>query len=52
MQFYVRGARAPYEIVVFDVTKDSAKGYLSAPKSATAAPPAAPAAAPASPPGN
>ena len=32
IQFYVRGARAPYEIVVFDLTKDSAKGYLSAPK--------------------
>ncbi|MDR3720268.1 MAG: hypothetical protein P4L00_01600 [Candidatus Acidoferrales bacterium] len=46
IQFYVRGARAPYEIIVFDVTKDSAKGYLSAPKSATAAPPATP------PPGN
>lgn len=41
VQFYVRGARAPYEIVVFDLTKDRAKGYLSAPKSATAAPPAA-----------
>jgi len=41
IQFYVRGARAPYEIVVFDLTKDQAKGYLSAPKSATAAPPAA-----------
>ena len=34
MQFYVRGARAPYEIVVFDLTKDTAKGYLSTPKSA------------------
>jgi len=43
IQFYVRGARAPYEIVVFDLTKDSAKGYLSTPKSANAAPPAAPA---------
>jgi hypothetical protein len=32
IQFYVRGARAPYEIVVFDLTKSSAKGYLSAPK--------------------
>jgi hypothetical protein len=42
IQFYVRGARAPYEIVVFDLTKDQAKGYLSAPKSATAAPPSAP----------
>ncbi|HKV03640.1 MAG TPA: hypothetical protein VJO53_00890 [Candidatus Acidoferrales bacterium] len=45
VQFYVRGARAPYEIVVFDVSKNGAKGYLSAPKSAAAAPPA-PAAAP------
>ena len=52
VQFYVRGARAPYEIVVFDLTKDTAKGYLSTPKSAQAAPPSAPAAAPASPPGN
>jgi membrane protein implicated in regulation of membrane protease activity len=43
IQFYVRGARAPYEIVVFDLTKDSAKGYLSTPKSANAAPPASPA---------
>jgi len=42
VQFYVRGARAPYEIVVFDVTKDQVKGYLSAPKSATAPPPSAP----------
>ncbi|MGD0957777.1 MAG: hypothetical protein ABR953_13250 [Candidatus Acidiferrales bacterium] len=42
VQFYVRGARAPYEIVVFDLTKDQAKGYLSTPKSATAAPPATP----------
>src|SRR5277367_132179 len=40
IQFYVRGARAPYEIVVFDLTKDTAKGYLSTPKSANAAPPA------------
>ncbi len=43
IQFYVRGARAPYEIVVFDLTKDSAKGYLSAPKGSGA--PAASAAA-------
>ena len=43
IQFYVRGARAPYEIVVFDLTKDSAKGYLSAPKGGGA--PAASAAA-------
>src|ERR1700724_2528200 len=41
IQFYVRGARAPYEIVVFDLTKDQAKGYLSTPKSARSAPPAA-----------
>jgi hypothetical protein len=40
IQFYVRGARAPYEIVVFDLGKDEAKGYLSTPKSASAAPPA------------
>src|ERR1700722_17518273 len=46
IQFYVHGARAPYEIVVFDVSKDTAKGYLSAPKSATAAPPST------TPPGN
>lgn len=39
VQFYVRGARAPYEIVVFDVANNQAKGYLSTPKSATAAPP-------------
>jgi hypothetical protein len=45
IQFYVRGARAPYEIVVFDLSKSTAKGYLSTPKSATAAPPAAPPAA-------
>jgi hypothetical protein len=37
IQFYVHGARAPYEIVVFDLSKDSAKGYLSTPKSAAAA---------------
>jgi len=49
VQFYVRGARAPYEIVVFEVGKDSVKGYLSTPKSANAPPPAA--AAPAGKPG-
>ena len=32
MQFYVHGARAPYEIVVFEVTKDNVTGYLSTPK--------------------
>jgi peptidoglycan hydrolase CwlO-like protein len=41
VQFYVRGARAPYEIVVFEVGKNQAKGYLSAPKSANAPPPSA-----------
>lgn len=40
VQFYVHGVRAPYEIVVFEVGKDSAKGYLSTPKTASAAPPA------------
>ncbi len=39
MQFYVRGARAPYEIVVFEVTKDHATGYLSAPGDAVSAAP-------------
>src|ERR1700681_285722 len=51
VQFYVKGASrmAPYEIVVFDVGKNQATGYLSTPKDvgASAAPPAAPAAAPA-----
>ena len=41
IQFYVRGARAPYEIVVFEVSKNQAKGYLSTPKSANAPPPTA-----------
>src|SRR5579864_8753335 len=49
VQFYVRGARAPYEIVVFEVSKDHAKGYLSTPKGG-GAPAAAAAAKPA--PGN
>lgn len=54
IQFYVHGARAPYEIVVFDLGKDQAKGYLSTPKSASAAPPSAPGASPSSstPPGH
>jgi hypothetical protein len=38
IQFYVRGARAPYEIVVFDLGKDDAKGYLSTPKVAGTTP--------------
>jgi hypothetical protein len=47
MQFYVRGARAPYEMVVFEVTKDHITGYLSTPKdNATAAAPAPAAGAP------
>jgi len=46
IQFYVRGARAPYEIVVFDLAKDQAKGYLSTPKSANAPAPATPPPAP------
>ncbi len=41
VQFYVSGVRAPYEIVVFGLSKKEAKGYLSTPKTATAAPPAA-----------
>jgi len=48
VQFYVHGARAPYEIVVFDVGKDQVKGYLSTPKSANAPAPSASSA----PPGN
>lgn len=32
VQFYVRGERVPYEIVVFDVTKNEVSGYLSTPK--------------------
>jgi hypothetical protein len=44
VQFYVRGTRVPYEIVVFDLSKDHASGYLSTPKDTNAAP--APASAP------
>jgi chromosome segregation ATPase len=47
VQFYVHGARAPYEIVVFDVTKDHINGYLSTPKDNTQASAAPAAAAPA-----
>lgn len=39
IQFYVLGAHAPYEIVVFTLAKDEAKGYLSTPKSGSAPPP-------------
>lgn len=38
VQFFVNGAKSPYEIVVFNLTKDQAKGYLSTPKSAGSAP--------------
>ncbi len=37
VQFYVKGVPRPYEIVVFDVTKDKVTGYLSTPKDASAA---------------
>jgi hypothetical protein len=40
LQFVVRGARAPYELVVFEVGKDKITGYLSTPKDATAPAPA------------
>jgi chromosome segregation ATPase len=32
VQFIIKGATRPYEIVVFDVTKDKINGYLSTPK--------------------
>src|SRR5947209_2435569 len=53
MQLYVHGVRAPYEMVVFEVTKDGANGYLSTPKK-TGAPAPAGAGAPggATPPAN
>jgi hypothetical protein len=60
MQFYVRGVRAPYELVVMEVTKTGVNGYLTTPKDTggpglsgaagsggAAAPASAPAAAPA-----
>jgi hypothetical protein len=39
VQFYVKGTgrTSPYEIVVFDVNKNTITGYLSTPKSAGAA---------------
>jgi hypothetical protein len=40
MQLYVHGVRAPYEMVVFEVTKDGANGYLSTPKEVGAPAPA------------
>ena len=40
VQFYVRNARVPYEIVVFEVNKNKINGYLSTPKDNAAAAPA------------
>jgi hypothetical protein len=37
LQFYIHGVPRPYEIVVFDVTKDKVNGYLSTPKDTGAA---------------
>ena len=37
VQFYIKGATKPYEIVIFDVTKDKVNGYLSTPKDTGAA---------------
>ncbi len=37
VQFYIKGATRPYEIVVFDVSKDKVNGYLSTPKDMGAA---------------
>lgn len=48
VQFYVQGARAPYEVVVFNLTKNQAKGYLSTPKSPNEPAPSVPAAQPGS----
>ncbi|HTU34559.1 MAG TPA: hypothetical protein VMF66_12225 [Candidatus Acidoferrum sp.] len=48
VQFYVEGARAPYEVVVFNLTKNQAKGYLSTPKSPNEPAPSASAAQPGS----
>ncbi|MGA8037497.1 MAG: hypothetical protein WA823_14005 [Candidatus Acidiferrales bacterium] len=43
VQFYVIGARQPYEIVVFTLNKNEAKGYLSTPKAGGTPAAAAPA---------
>ena len=42
-QFVVRGARTPYEVVVFEVGKDRVTGYLSTPKDAGSSTPPKPA---------
>ncbi len=39
VQFYVKGTRMPYEVVVFEVSKNGAVGYLSTPKEMAAAKP-------------
>jgi hypothetical protein len=49
VQFYVQGARAPYEIVVFNISKDNMTGYLSTPKDASGGSSGGPAPAPAKP---
>jgi hypothetical protein len=41
MQFRVNGARAPYELVVNEVSKDKITGYLSTPKETATSAPAA-----------
>jgi septal ring factor EnvC (AmiA/AmiB activator) len=46
VQFLVRGARTPYEVVVMEVAKDRITGYLSTPKEMASAAPPASAAAP------
>ena len=42
VQFYVRGAHVPYEIVVYTITKDFITGYLTTPKEAAPANPSGP----------
>jgi septal ring factor EnvC (AmiA/AmiB activator) len=42
VQFYVRGARTPYEIVVYSITKDLITGYLTTPKETAPANPSSP----------
>jgi len=39
VQFYVTRSRSPYEIVVFEISKNRAVGYLSTPKEGAALPP-------------
>lgn len=43
VQFYIRGARSPYEIVVYGIKKNLVTGYLTTPKEAAAANPNSPA---------